>query len=59
MTTITVDLTGEKHIQDYSALIYYVDLTLRDGTGLQEAITTAKEIDEQSKQSGFYQEGLD
>lgn len=36
-----------------------MDLTLRDGTNLQDAITTAKEIDEQSKQSGFYQDALD
>lgn len=36
-----------------------MDLTLRDGTSLKDAITTAKEIDEQSKQAGFYQEALD
>jgi hypothetical protein len=36
-----------------------VDLTLRDGTNLQEAITSAKQIDEQSKAAGFYQEALD
>ena len=36
-----------------------MDLTLRDGTSLQDAIATAKEIDVQSKQSGFYQEALD
>jgi hypothetical protein len=37
-----------------------VDLTLRDGINLQEAITSAKQIDEQSKAAGFYQEaGLD
>jgi hypothetical protein len=36
-----------------------VDLTLRDGINLQEAITSAKQIDEQSKAAGFYQEALD
>jgi hypothetical protein len=36
-----------------------VDLTLRDGVNLQEAITSAKQIDEQSKAVGFYQEALD
>lgn len=46
-------------MQSYRTPIYYVDLTLRDGTSLQDAITTAKEIDEQSKQAGFYQEELD
>ncbi|MDC5340526.1 hypothetical protein OHW48_10385 [Acinetobacter baumannii] len=32
---------------------------MRDGTNLQDVITTAKEIDGLSKQSGFYQEALD
>jgi hypothetical protein len=36
-----------------------VDLTLRDGVNLQDAITSAKQIDEQSKAAGFYQEALD
>ena len=39
--------------------MYYVDLTLRDGIHLQEAIQTAKEIDQQSKQAGFNQNALD
>ena len=36
-----------------------MDLTLRDGINLQEAITSAKQIDETSKAAGFYQEALD
>jgi hypothetical protein len=36
-----------------------VDLTLRDGVNLQDAIVSAKQIDEQSKAAGFYQEALD
>jgi len=36
-----------------------VDLTLRDGVNLQDAIASAKQIDEQSKAVGFYQEALD
>lgn len=36
-----------------------MDLTLRDGMNLQEAISSAKQIDEQSKSAGFYQEVLD
>ena len=36
-----------------------MDLTLRDGVNLQEAISSAKQIDEQSKAAGFYQEALD
>jgi hypothetical protein len=36
-----------------------VDLTLRDGVHLQEAIHTAKEIDQKSKLCGFNQAALD
>ena len=36
-----------------------MDLTLRDGIQLQEAIQTAKSIDQQSKQAGFNQTALD
>lgn len=36
-----------------------MDLTLRDGVNLQDAIASAKQIDEQSKAVGFYQEALD
>ena len=36
-----------------------MDLTLRDGIHLQEAISNAKQISEKSKAAGFYQEALD
>ncbi|EOR03860.1 hypothetical protein F896_03396 [Acinetobacter genomosp. 15BJ] len=36
-----------------------MDLTLRDGVNLNDAITSAQQIDEQSKAAGFYQEALD
>lgn len=36
-----------------------MDLTLREGIHLQEAIHTAKEIDQKSKLSGFNQHALD
>ena len=39
--------------------MYYVDLTLRDGVNLQDAIHSARQMDEQSKAAGFYQEALD
>lgn len=39
--------------------MYYVDLTLRDGTNLQQAIQIAKDIDQQSKAIGFNQTALD
>ena len=39
--------------------MYYVDLTLREGVSLQEAIQTAQEIDQQAKAKGFNQQALD
>ncbi|TPT74304.1 hydrolase or metal-binding protein [Acinetobacter baumannii] len=56
---LQLTLRGKSTTQSYRTPIYYVDLTLREGTSLQDAITTAKEIDVQSKQAGFYQEALD
>ncbi|ENX46128.1 hypothetical protein F886_01568 [Acinetobacter sp. NIPH 542] len=56
---LQLTLRGKSTTQSYRTPIYYVDLTLRDGTSLQEAITTAKQIDEQSRLAGFYQEALD
>ncbi|MCH7290188.1 hydrolase or metal-binding protein [Acinetobacter sp. ANC 3926] len=52
-------LRGKSTTQSYRTPIYYVDITLRDGINLQEAIISAKQIDEQSKTAGFYQEALD
>lgn len=56
---LQLTLRGKSTTQSYRTPIYYVDLTLRDGINLQEAITNAKHIDEQSKAAGFYQEALD
>ena len=56
---LQLTLRGKSTTQSYRTPIYYVDLTLRDGVNLQEAITSAKQIDEQSKAAGFYQEALD
>ena len=52
-------LRGKSTTQSYRQPVYYVDLTLREGISLNEAIMQAKQIDEQSKQAGFYQEALD
>ena len=52
-------LRSKSTTQSYRQLVYYVDLTLREGISLNEAIIQAKQIDEQSKQVGFYQEALD
>lgn len=39
--------------------MYYVDLTLRDGVSLKQALQVAQEADQQSKAAGFEQEALD
>ena len=56
---LQLTLRGKSTTQSYRTPIYYVDLTLRDGVNLQDAIVSAKQIDEQSKAAGFYQEAVD
>lgn len=56
---LQLTLRGKSTIQSYRTPVYYVDLTLRDGVHLQEAIQTAKEIDQKSKLCGFNQAALD
>ena len=56
---LQLTLRGKSTTQSYRTPVYYVDLTLRDGTSLQQAIQTAKEIDQQSKAAGFNQIALD
>ena len=56
---LQLTLRGKSTTQSYRTPVYYVDLTLRDGVNLQQAIQVAKEIDQQSKTSGFNQQALD
>ena len=56
---LQLTLRGKSTTQSYRTPVYYVDLTLRDGVNLQQAIQMAQEIDQQSKQSGFNQSALD
>ena len=56
---LQLTLRGKSTTQSYRQPGYYVDLTLRDGIHLQEAIQTAKEIDQKSKLCGFNQAALD
>lgn len=56
---LQLTLRGKSTRQSYRTPVYYVDLTLREGIHLQEAIHTAKEIDQKSKLSGFNQAALD
>lgn len=56
---LQLTLRGKSTTQSYRTPVYYVDLTLRDCVNLQQAIQTAKDIDQQSKASGFNQHALD
>ncbi len=56
---LQLTLRGKSTTQSYRTPVYYVDLTLRDGIHLQEAIQIAKEIDQKSKLCGFNQVALD
>lgn len=56
---LQLTLRGKSTTQSYRTPIYYVDLTLREGVNLKQAITSAKDIDQQSKAAGFYQEAVD
>lgn len=56
---LQLTLRGKSTTQSYRQPVYYVDLTLREGVDLKQAIQTAKEIDQQSKSSGFNQAALD
>ncbi len=56
---LQLTLRGKSTTQSYRTPVYYVDLTLREGTDLQKAIQTAKEIDHQTKVAGFNQQALD
>lgn len=55
---LQLTLRGKSTTQSYRTPIYYVDLTLREGVNLKQAITSAKDIDQQSKAAGFYQEAV-
>ena len=56
---LQLTLRGKSTNQSYRTPVYYVDLTLRDGVNLQQGIQMAKDIDQQSKVSGFNQHALD
>ncbi|AXY61825.1 hydrolase or metal-binding protein [Acinetobacter sp. WCHAc010052] len=56
---LQLTLRGKSTTQSYRTPVYYVDLTLRDGTDLQQAIQMAKDIDQKSQQADFNQHSLD
>ena len=56
---LQLTLRGKSTTQSYRQPVYYVDLTLRNGMSLNDAIGMAQEINKRSKEAGFYQEALD
>jgi hypothetical protein len=52
-------LRGKSTTQSHRAPVYYVDLTVREGMALEEAITEAKQNDERRKAVGYDQAALD
>lgn len=52
-------LRGKSTTQSHRAPIYYVDLTLREGTTLADAVVQAKEQEAQHQQAGICQGALD
>ena len=56
---LELKLRGKSTTQSYRAPIYYVDLVVRSGMTLEQAINEARELDRQRKQGGFDQTALD
>lgn len=52
-------LRGKSTTNTYRSAIYYVDITVRDGMTLEDALIEAKQTDEARKVSGFDQAALD
>lgn len=52
-------LRGKSTRQSHGAPIFYVDLGLREGMTLEEALRQAREQETQRQEAGFSQEGLD
>lgn len=57
--SLELKLRGKSTTQSHRAPIYYVDLVVRSGITLEQAITQAKERDAQRRTSGFDQDALD
>ncbi len=56
---LQLTIRGKSTAQSYRTPIYYVDLVVRDGVSLKEAIAQAKQLDSELKESGFDQLALD
>lgn len=56
---LELKLRGKSTTMSYRQAIYYVDLVVRTGMTLEQAISEARERDGQRRDSGFDQEALD
>lgn len=56
---LELKLRGKSTSQSYRSAIYYVDLSVRTGSTLEEALTQARELDARRKTAGFDQAALD
>ncbi|WP_027079924.1 hypothetical protein [Luteimonas mephitis] len=56
---LELKLRGKSTTMSYRAAIYYVDLVVRNGKTLEEAISDARAVDEARKEAGFDQVALD
>lgn len=56
---LDLKLRGKSTTQSHRAPIFYVDLVIRSGTTLEDAITEAKGLDRTRREAGFDQHALD
>lgn len=56
---LTLRLRGKSTTQSYRSAIYYVDLSIRDGSTLEQALMEARELDARRRAAGFDQAALD
>ncbi|VVE16097.1 phage capsid protein [Pandoraea soli] len=56
---LELKLRGKSTTQSYRSAIYYVDIDVRSGSTLEQAITVATELDTRRKAVGFDQTALD
>lgn len=52
-------LRGKSTRQSHGSSIYYVDITIRSGTTINEALEQAKKTEQERKEAGFDQDALD
>lgn len=56
---LELKLRGKSTTQSYRSAIYYVDLVVRTGSTLEDAIVQARELDTRRQAAGFDQRALD